>query len=343
MSRRAAGPGDSATARARRIPSTSGPIRRCTSTRNPGQALSGSETRNLNRAYPGQGRRIAHRTAGVRHHHADPAERSDLAIDLHEASPEYPVVNTMVAHQRAMDLAALANVDLQDRAWPSGSRLRRNRCAGCRIASGATPPPRMAVLAETTNPAQGRLRGATSAALVSDGRDRFYVRASARGRLSVPFPRDGWPLDVRVARHLATVRALVATLAMIGPSARWTSTACRPTPRSSRSASAALLQPPPGGPEGRTRDSPRADQPRLGAALPVTLLPALLRPAPVAHTPAAQPAGLHRPASPRRARPRSPPPAASSPRRTRWPRRPASRCCAPAATRWTPPSPPPSP
>ena len=37
-----------------------------------GQALSGSETRNLNRAYPGPRRRHPHRATRVRHHDADP-------------------------------------------------------------------------------------------------------------------------------------------------------------------------------------------------------------------------------------------------------------------------------
>jgi hypothetical protein len=47
---------------------------------------------------------------------------------------------------------------------------------------------------------------------VLNGRDRFYVLASSRGGLSVPFPDSGWPLSLRVARHLAGVAALVGAL-----------------------------------------------------------------------------------------------------------------------------------
>jgi hypothetical protein len=74
-----------------------------------------------------------------------------------------------------------------------------------------------AVLVETTNPAQGRLRGRTDAELVTSGRDRFYVELAARGRLSVPFPPDGLSLDLRVGRHLDTVSELTATLSTLSP------------------------------------------------------------------------------------------------------------------------------
>jgi hypothetical protein len=70
----------------------------------------------------------------------------------------------------------------------------------------------LAVLMETTNPAQGRLRGRTDEELVVSGRDRFYVLAASRDGLSVPFPDSGWPLSMRVARHLAGVAALVGAL-----------------------------------------------------------------------------------------------------------------------------------
>jgi hypothetical protein len=71
---------------------------------------------------------------------------------------------------------------------------------------------------ETTNPAEGRLRGATNARLVVEGRDRFYVMASERHRLSVPFDGQGWPLARRVGRHLEGVSAFTASLGELAPS-----------------------------------------------------------------------------------------------------------------------------
>jgi predicted deacylase len=182
-----------------------------------GQALSGSETRNLNRAYPGREdgsltEQLAFAITSLLRR-----ERADLAIDLHEASPEYPVVNTMVAHQRAMDLAALANVSLQERGMAIGLEASPEGLHGLSHREWGDATGAYAVLAETTNPAQGRLRGRTDAALVTSGRDRFYTALAARGRLSVPFPAEGWPLDVRVGRHLDTVRELVSTLSTLSP------------------------------------------------------------------------------------------------------------------------------
>jgi predicted deacylase len=182
-----------------------------------GQALSGSETRNLNRAYPGREDGTLTEQLAFAITSLLRREQADLAIDLHEASPEYPVVNTMVAHQRAMDLAALANVALQERAVPIGLEASPEGLHGLSHREWGDATGAYAVLVETTNPAQGRLRGRTDAELVTSGRDRFYVELAARGRLSVPFPPDGWSLDLRVGRHLDTVSELTATLSTLSP------------------------------------------------------------------------------------------------------------------------------
>lgn len=182
-----------------------------------GQTLSGIETRNLNRTYPG----VAEGTLTERIAHAITTliarEGVDLALDLHEASPEYPVVNAIVAHERAMDVAALVSVglaghgiDVALETSPAGLRGLSHREWG-----DATRA--LAALVETTNPAQGRLRGRTGAALVVDGRDRFYARAAGAGRLSVPYDERGWPLGLRVARHVATVSEFLTVASDMAP------------------------------------------------------------------------------------------------------------------------------
>jgi hypothetical protein len=182
-----------------------------------GQSLSGSETRNLNRAYPGKAdgsltERIAFAiTSLIRR------ESVVLALDLHEASPEYPVVNTMVAHQRALELAAIANMRLEAEGIAIGLEPSPENLHGLSHREWGDTTTALAVLMETTNPAQGRLRGRTGAQLVVTGRDRFYSAASARGRLSVPFPDAGWPLSVRVARHVAGFSALAGALGDLAP------------------------------------------------------------------------------------------------------------------------------
>lgn len=182
-----------------------------------GQTLSGIETRNLNRAYPGRPdgtltERIAYAiTSLIRR------EKVDLAMDLHEASPEYPVVNTIVAHERATDLAALVNMNLQAQGIIVGLEASPGNLHGLSHREWGDATSALALLMETTNPAQGRLRGRTSEDLVIRGRDRFYARASERNRLSVPFPESGWPLDVRVARHLAGIAEFARCMRELGP------------------------------------------------------------------------------------------------------------------------------
>jgi hypothetical protein len=177
-----------------------------------GQALSGAETRNLNRAYPGRAdgsltERIAFAiTTLIR-------ERDvDLAIDLHEAAPEYPVVNTIVAHERATELAALVNLDLSGNDISIGLEPSPPTLHGLSHREWGDATTALAVLMETANPAQGRLRGRTDAGLVVNGRDRYFVAAARRNRLNVPFDDHGWPIDLRVARHLAGVTQFLADL-----------------------------------------------------------------------------------------------------------------------------------
>ena len=173
-----------------------------------GQRLSGSETRNLNRAYPGRAdgtftEKVAFAiTSLIR------KEKIDITIDLHEASPEYPVVNSMVAHDRAMKIASIAllNLEMDDitiGVEPSPTNLRG---LSHRELGDATNT--LALLFESTNPAQGRLRGVTNEALIVEGKDDMYLAAQKLGRLFVPFGPEGEPLKKRVARHLSTTQAV---------------------------------------------------------------------------------------------------------------------------------------
>jgi len=182
-----------------------------------GQALSGNETRNLNRAYPGRPdgtltERIAYGiTSLIR------AEGVDLSIDLHEASPEYPVVNAVVAHERAMALASnmVLGLEMRDISITLEPSPRNLRGLTHRELGDATET--FAVLLESCNPSQGRLRGKTDEALVLTGKDSSYEKAFALGRLYVPYDETGHPLEVRVGRHLAAIDEFLFALGMESP------------------------------------------------------------------------------------------------------------------------------
>ena len=183
-----------------------------------GQSLSGNETRNLNRAFPGRPdgnftERIAFGiTELIR------SEDITLTIDLHEASPEYPVINAMVAHDRAMrTLAPYVILDLEMEGITMGLEPSPVNLRGLTHREFGDFTDTFAVLLETANPSQGRLRGRTDVTLVITGQDKYYIRARGLGRLFVPFDETGHHIDNRVARHLATINALIFALSIEFP------------------------------------------------------------------------------------------------------------------------------
>lgn len=181
------------------------------------QRLAGGESRNLNRAYPGADHgsltaRVAHAITQL-----ITEEGVDVSVDLHESSPEYPVNNAIVAHERAIDLAAVAAVQLeldgvQINIEPSPPALR-----GLSHREWGDNTNTMALLLESPNPAQGRLRGATNTGLIVEGIDPMYLKASARGRLYVPYTEQGAPLAMRVGRHVSAVQAIAVAYSMMAP------------------------------------------------------------------------------------------------------------------------------
>jgi hypothetical protein len=182
-----------------------------------GQRLSGSETRNLNRAYPGRAdgtftERLAYGiTSLIR------AEKIDITVDLHEASPEYPVICAIVAHERAMKVASMAVLNLEFDDITMGLEPSPVNLHGLTHRELGDATDTLALLMENSNPSQGRLRGRTDEALIVEGRDPLYVKAAKLGRLFVPFDEHGWPLKVRVARHVAGLQAIFAAYTSQAP------------------------------------------------------------------------------------------------------------------------------
>ena len=174
-----------------------------------GQQLSGIETRNLNRCFPGRPdgtytERVAHAIQQLLLR-----EHADMAIDLHEAAPEYPVINTIVAHERGIEIAASAvlNLEFDELLFTLERSPVRFRGLSHREWGDATAA--YAFLMETGNVMQGRLRGATSPELLLTGVDPMYLKAAKIGMVKIPYDSTGIPLNVRVGRHLQGLRALL--------------------------------------------------------------------------------------------------------------------------------------
>ncbi len=182
-----------------------------------GQSLSGSETRNLNRGYPGdpEGNYTENICYGIMEVIRN--EDCDISIDLHEASPEYPVINAIVAHERAIDLASIAVLDLQMLDLDYNLEISPPSFRGLTHREWGDYSNTMAILMESANASQGRIRGRTDEALVLTGKDKMYVKAAELGRLYVPYDENGHPIEERVGRHLTAIEILVENMSLSFP------------------------------------------------------------------------------------------------------------------------------
>lgn len=179
-----------------------------------GQELPGKELGNINRCYPGipDGSPTEQRAYAITE--LIKKEKIDLSFDLHEASPEYPVVNAIVAHERSMELAAMTAMDLEDkgiamRLEPSPKNLR-----GLTHREWGDYTDTLPILMETGNPVQGRLRGRTDERLALTGVDKAYVKAAPLGILYIPY--DGkQTIEYRAGRHTESVLTFLDNLGLL--------------------------------------------------------------------------------------------------------------------------------
>lgn len=174
-----------------------------------GQRLAGSETRNLNRTYPGRsnGTFTEQISLGL----VNFIKEKDIAvtIDLHEASPEYQTINTTVAESRAMAVATEGRFNLDWDGIVMSVEQSPTTFRGLSHIELGTWTDTLAMLMETSNPSQGREHGKTGSDLVVDGKDKFYSRVQAAIGLkdSDYSEENGRPIQQRVARHLVSINA----------------------------------------------------------------------------------------------------------------------------------------
>jgi hypothetical protein len=167
-----------------------------------GQKLSGFETRNLNRSYPGRANGTFTEKVGYAILEVINSEKVDIAFDLHEAAPEIPIINAIVYHEKAEDIAmnAIFNLSMEDLKYapelsPENFRGLSHREWGDN--SNVFP-----FLMETSNPIQGRLRGKTNSELILTGYSPEYYAAQNTNKLRIEYEKDGEKFEKRVARHI---------------------------------------------------------------------------------------------------------------------------------------------
>lgn len=209
------------------------------SPQNPGpgnQVLAGVDSRNLNRVYPGDPEGTLTEQIGHAITTLIREENVDLAIDFHEASPEYPTINVMVAHQRAEGIASWAELLLSDDGIRISTDSSSLRLRGLSHREWGDSSDALSVLFESTNVVQGRLKGRTTEEQITEGFDPAYVRVQkiqdalnerlaaraaeqeaageevterSRKILYVEYPEHGVPMEERVGRHVTAARRLV--------------------------------------------------------------------------------------------------------------------------------------
>ncbi|MBP1659344.1 MAG: putative deacylase [Candidatus Aminicenantes bacterium] len=174
------------------------------------QQLAYVDIRNLNRAFPGR----ANGTLTERTCHAIVElirrEKVDIAIDFHEAELQYPVISTIVAHEKGADLAAAASMFISSmEGFAIGVENSPKALRGLSHREIGDATDAISLLLEAPEPFLDATRGRTDRALLLTGKDEFVVRAGKRGLLFEKIDENGWPLDVRVGRHTSTILQLL--------------------------------------------------------------------------------------------------------------------------------------
>ena len=166
------------------------------------QRLSGAETRNINRAYPGRPDGTLTEKNAYAITQMVISEQIDLVFDLHEASPEYPVNNATVSHEKGMNVASLGMFEMLLQGISMSLEPSPANLHGLTHRELGDYTDTIPLLMETANASQGRLRGATSERLALTGVDKYYTKADQLGMLFVAYDNLGHPIEERVGRHL---------------------------------------------------------------------------------------------------------------------------------------------
>ncbi len=174
-----------------------------------GQQLSGNETRNLNRSYPGKQDGTPVEQSAYAIMQLLKNENVDIAIDLHEAAPEIPIINALVTHPKGRDLAGAAVLNLEFDGLQYSLEMSPDNFRGLSHREWGDRTNAYAFLMETSNPIQGRLRGITNEELILKGTDVRYWKAAQLGTMRITYDLHGEPLSLRVGRHLQGLREIV--------------------------------------------------------------------------------------------------------------------------------------
>jgi predicted deacylase len=170
------------------------------------QQLAYMDVRNLNRTFPGRPNGTLTEKTCFAIIELIRREKIDIEIDLHEAELQYPVISTIVAHQKGADLAAMASMMISsNEGFAIGVESSPPALRGLSHREVGDHTDAISLLLEAPEPFLDATRGRTDRELLLTGKDEFIVRAGKRGLLFEKIDEKGWPIDVRVGRHCTTI------------------------------------------------------------------------------------------------------------------------------------------
>jgi hypothetical protein len=193
------------------------------------QNLAFVDIRNLNRCWPGRANGTLTERTCYAFMELIRQEGVDLFIDLHEAELQYPVISTIVAHDRGEDLAAFVSMMLSDmEGFGMGMEYSPKSLHGLSHREVGDFSDAVSLLFEAPEPFLDATRGRTTREQLLTGQDEFVVKAGEHGLLFEEIDENGWPIDVRVGRHTSAILQTMESWTDLNPDKPL---ACRNVPR----------------------------------------------------------------------------------------------------------------
>jgi hypothetical protein len=182
-----------------------------------GQNLAYVDARNLNRTWPGRPNGPLTERTTYAFMELIRREGVDIFIDLHEAELQYPVISTIVAHNRGEELATFVSMMLSDEEFNIGMEYSPENLHGLSHREVGDHSDATSLLFEAPEPFLDATRGRTTREQLLTGRDVFIMKAGEHGLLFERMDERGWPIDVRVGRHTSTVLQTMDAWTILNP------------------------------------------------------------------------------------------------------------------------------
>lgn len=170
------------------------------------QNLAYVDIRNLNRCWPGRANGTITEKTCYAFMKLIKEEKVDIVIDLHEAELQYPVINTIVTHEKGLDLATFVSMELSDmEGFSMGTEYSPKELHGLSHREIGDFSDAFCLLFEAPQPFLDATRGITGRKQLLEGKDEFVIKAGEHGLLYAPMDENGWPIQVRVGRHTSAI------------------------------------------------------------------------------------------------------------------------------------------